>query len=92
MIKSAIQIAQKMLGRPSCEEVNRFLAEYIEGALDDETQTKFDRHLSHCKCCGSYLDDYRSTIEMAHDSEEVAIPPLLADHTIEFLRSKLNGS
>ena len=80
------------MGRPTCEEVNRFLAEYVEGTLPDDLRVKFDRHLSHCKCCGPFLDDYRSTIKFANSSQDIAIPEKLADSTIEFLRSHLKDA
>ena len=91
-MKGIIQVLQKMMGRPSCEEVNQFLVEYVDGSMEEQTRIKFDKHMSHCKCCGGYLDDYRATIELTKNCHEVAIPDKLADHTIEFLRANLNDA
>ncbi len=72
---------------PGCEEVNEFLAEYVEGSLDEKTQKQFEEHLGMCKCCDHYLDQYTSTIEMTKEAEaDVAIPSELAEHTLAFLR------
>ena len=78
--------------RPSCEEVNRFLAEYVEGVLVGDTRDKFEQHIRSCKCCGPYLDDYRTTIEMAKESSDVEIPEALADSTVEFLRARMRDA
>jgi len=78
--------------RPNCEEVNRFLAEYVEGVLAGETRDKFEQHIKRCKCCGPYLEDYRTTIEMTKASSEVKVPDALADHTVEFLRARMNDA
>ena len=77
---------------PTCEEVNRFLAEYIEGVLVEETRVKFEQHIDRCKCCGPYLEDYRTTIAMAKASDDVKVPEALVDHTLEFLRSRTNDA
>ena len=71
---------------PGCEKVNEFLAEYVEGSLDDKTRKQFEDHLGMCKCCDHYLDQYTSTIEMTKEVDEVSVPTELAEHTLAFLR------
>jgi hypothetical protein len=39
-----------------------------------------------CKCCNHYMDQYRRTIDMTKEAEEVVIPAELAEHTLSFLR------
>jgi hypothetical protein len=92
MMNGFARIMQKMMGRPSCEEINRFLAEYVEGTMQDDLRVKFDKHISRCKCCGGYLEDYRSTIDLVKTSQDVAIPDRLADYTVDFLRKNLNDA
>lgn len=87
-----VWISNKLMRRPSCEEVNRFLVEYVEGLLEGETRDKFEAHIKRCKCCGPYLDDYRTTIKMAKTSHDVEIPEALVDHTLEFLRVRMNDA
>lgn len=80
MLKTALGLA------PGCEKVNEFLAEYVEGTLDEKTQAQFNEHMEMCKCCDHYLDQYKSTISMTHEVEEVSVPSELAEHTLAFLR------
>ena len=87
-----VWISNKLMRRPTCEEINRFLAEYVEGALATETHDKFEKHIRLCSCCGSYLDDYRMTIEMAKNSRDIKVPDALIDHTIEFLRTRMKDA
>ncbi|GEM_PF-502577 len=75
---------------PSCQEVNRFLAEYIEGVLPAETQARFKMHLDQCAKCKPYFEQYLMTLELVKEDEEVNPPEELLEHTIEFLRAHLN--
>lgn len=85
-------IAQKMMRGPSCEEVNNFLAEYVEGVLMEDTRAEFENHMKRCATCGSYLSDYRETIELAKNSHDVKIPDELAEHAIEFMRLQMRDA
>ncbi len=79
-LKTALGVA------PGCEKVNEFLAEFVEGALDEKMHAQFEEHMNMCKCCDHYLDQYRQTIDMTKEVDEVAIPTELAEHTLAFLR------
>jgi len=45
----------------SCAEFVELVTEYLEGTLDDETVERFDRHMSLCPGCVTYLDQIRET-------------------------------
>lgn len=77
---------------PNCEKVNNFLAEYFEGTLPEKTRKQFEDHIGMCKCCGPYFDQYRDTIAMVKDGQEIKIPKELVEHTMVFLRSNVNFS
>jgi len=79
-LKTALGLA------PGCEEVNEFLADYVEGTLEEKTMAQFEEHMDMCKCCNHYMDQYRRTIDMTKEAEEVVIPAELAEHTLSFLR------
>jgi predicted anti-sigma-YlaC factor YlaD len=49
----------------TCEALIEFLADYLDGALPEETVLVFERHLTLCKSCDAYLETYRETIRMA---------------------------
>ena len=79
-LKTALGLA------PGCQKVNEFLADYVEGTLDDRTREQFERHMNMCKCCDHYLDQYRHTIDMTKQVDDIPIPAELAEHTLAFLR------
>jgi predicted anti-sigma-YlaC factor YlaD len=74
----------------NCREVNRFLAEYLDGALPAETERSFDRHLSICAHCRAYLDQYRATMEMTEEAADLPddLPDELVETTLAFLRKQ----
>ena len=78
----------RLLGRkPSCQDVNRFLADFLDGELPLETRTRFEQHLDACPACKTYFDQYAETIRLVRE-DTVEIPADLAEHTLQFLRSK----
>lgn len=73
-------------GQPTCQEINAFLATYMDGELDPDTQRRFENHLELCPPCHGYFDQYRKTIDLAHACRDADLPPDLVKHTLTFLR------
>lgn len=48
----------------TCRELIDFIAEYLDGSLDEATRREFDRHLRVCPSCVNYLDGYRRAIAL----------------------------
>jgi anti-sigma factor RsiW len=46
----------------SCQELVELVTDYLEGALPDELQQRFDAHIAHCSGCQTYLEQMRATI------------------------------
>lgn len=79
-----------MFGKmPSCQEVDGFLAEYLEGTLDSKTIKRFEDHIAMCPLCVEYLEQYKQAIEVT-SSHKVNVPPELVEQTIAFLHSNLD--
>lgn len=75
----------------TCEDVNAFLVDYFDGTLDERTEQRFEHHVETCTTCQTYLEQYRTTIEMAReDRMEEEVPPELVEHTLAFLREELD--
>lgn len=71
----------------TCEDVNRFLAKYLEGALDKRTRERFEKHVARCEPCQRYLEQYRTTIDLVKASDDLPEPPEeLTERTLAFLR------
>lgn len=74
----------------SCEHVNRFLVEYMEGALDDRTRARFEAHLHDCPNCYRFLDQYRHTVSWVHSDTEIEISDDVVRRTVAFLKHHLD--
>jgi predicted anti-sigma-YlaC factor YlaD len=78
----------RVLGQPSCEEVNGFLADYLDGALTEETARLYEAHIKRCPPCGAYFRQYKLTMELARNSRDEKVPVDLVQHTLDFLRER----
>lgn len=45
-----------------CRECDEFLVDYVAGELPADVLATFELHLSRCRNCRTYLEQYRSTI------------------------------
>lgn len=70
----------------TCEQVNQFIIAYLEGEMDEETHAEFAKHLADCPNCAIFLEQYRSTVGVVGEVNDVEIPPALVDRTLDFLR------
>lgn len=73
----------------TCEDVNAFIVDYLEGTLDDRTRRRFEKHIANCGVCSTYLDQYRETVTLVKEeaAEHPPEPPEeLVDATLDFLR------
>jgi anti-sigma factor RsiW len=46
-----------------CRECDEFLGDYVAGELPAEVLATFELHLSRCRNCRTYLEQYRATIK-----------------------------
>ena len=77
----------------SCEDVNRFIIGYLEDTIPAKTRQRFEAHLAQCTNCGSYFDEYLTTVELVHEDGSLHIDPPeeLIEATLDFLREHLRG-
>lgn len=47
-----------------CNEVVEIVTHYLEGALDEATQTRIERHIEGCRGCTHYIGQIRITIDL----------------------------
>ena len=47
----------------TCRECAEFLADYLNGELPAGVRATFERHLTRCPNCETYLEQYRTVIE-----------------------------
>ena len=46
----------------NCDEVVELVTDYLDGALDDQTDRRVTDHLGGCDGCTTYVDQMRQTI------------------------------
>jgi anti-sigma factor RsiW len=49
----------------SCQELVELVTDYFEGALPRRERRLFEKHISGCDGCTTYLEQMRATIELA---------------------------
>ena len=49
----------------TCEELEGFIADYVEGTLPENQKRELEKHLKGCSVCVDYIQEYRNTIEIS---------------------------
>jgi predicted anti-sigma-YlaC factor YlaD len=58
----------------ACEEIVQLVSEYLEGAMTPEQMTRFELHLNLCDGCSNFLEQVRTTAELARSVSVQQIP------------------
>ena len=72
----------------NCQELIEFCMDYIEGALPDDEQVSFHRHLGQCSDCVTFFETYRKTPELTRDALATKIPPSVKESVRSFLQAR----
>jgi anti-sigma factor RsiW len=67
----------------TCREMVELITDYLEGTMPARQRRRFERHLSACDGCTTYLEQMRTTVALTSRLRVQAIPeeavaPLLA--------------
>ena len=46
-----------MPGMLTCEELEEFIVDYIDGSLPESQKRKFEQHLRFCSSCVTYIEN-----------------------------------
>ncbi len=87
-MRMAAPMIRRLMGTPSCQEVNSFLMDYVDETLDAETSERYRKHLGRCGTCTSYLEQYQDTIKLARECRDSELPSDLVEHTLAFLKDR----
>jgi hypothetical protein len=74
----------------SCQELVELVTEYFEGTLTEAQRAAFDEHLSLCPGCLTYVEQMRTTIAIARDTQALEREPnvqILLEHFRDWRRS-----
>ena len=72
----------------NCQQLIEFCLDYVEGALPDDEQEHFRRHLSLCPDCVTFFETYRKTPEV---SREAMSPETLKAQMPESVRESVRN-
>jgi anti-sigma factor (TIGR02949 family) len=71
-----------------CQEMIEVVTNYLDDALPPDERQRFERHLSYCAGCSTYLDQMRETITQTRKvPREESLPPALRDRILAQFRT-----
>ena len=73
----------------TCQELEGFMVDYLEGTLPKGQRRKFDRHLRLCPDCRRYLEGYKRTISLSQTACREPDAPVPADVPEELVKAIL---
>jgi anti-sigma factor (TIGR02949 family) len=72
----------------SCQEMIEVVTNYLDDALPPDDQQRFERHLSYCAGCSTYVDQMRETIrQTSMVPREESLPPSLREEIVAQFRT-----
>jgi len=57
-----------------CEELLKFLNEYVDGTVDPAICAEFEKHMAGCKPCQVVVDTIRKTITLYQQGKPCDLP------------------
>lgn len=70
----------------TCAELVELVTDYLEGALDPETQRRFEEHTEACPGCETYLDQIRRTVREVGRLTPESLEPETRDRLLDAFR------
>ncbi len=73
----------------TCQALEGFIVDYLDGTLPRAQRRKFDLHLRLCPDCGRYLEAYKRTISLSQAACRDPDAPVPADVPEELVKAIL---
>ncbi len=70
----------------SCQELVELVTDYLEGVLPPEEVERFERHLSICPGCVTYVEQIRETVRLSGRLTEDSLDPTVRDALLDAFR------
>ncbi len=70
----------------TCQAFADFIADYLDDALASDVKSEFERHLSVCRNCETYLQDYENTVRLgrrAFDDPDAPVPAEVPEELVQ---------
>jgi hypothetical protein len=76
----------------TCAEFVELVTDYLEGALDPDTEGRFVLHATACPGCETYLDQFREIIRVSGGLRSEDIAPETRDRLLGQFRDWKRGA
>jgi anti-sigma factor RsiW len=54
--------------RMRCQELVKFLSDFVDGELPEQQRAVFQEHLDRCKDCVDFVESFRATVRLEKES------------------------
>jgi len=75
----------KMMGLPSCEEIEQFAYGYLENQLENGMAHRFERHLRNCDSCERFIKSYREIARPDRLARKISLDKEFEQRVTDFL-------
>ena len=76
----------------SCQEMTEVVTDYLDDALAPGEHQRFERHLTYCAGCNTYVGQMRETIRrIGMVPREESLPPALRERIVAQFRTFRRG-
>lgn len=80
----------KTLTARTCKQISELIVDYVSNRLNPTVTREFERHLSICPDCVSFVQTYRKTIATTGSIRVATLPAKLRKNVLAFLRKKMH--
>jgi anti-sigma factor (TIGR02949 family) len=75
-----------------CQEMIEVVTDYLDDGMPPEERQRFERHLSYCAGCSTYVEQMRETIRQTGTiPREESLPPSLREEIVAQFRNWRRG-
>lgn len=75
-----------------CEELLKWLNEFVDGTADPGICREFEQHLAGCDPCRVVIDNVRKTVTLYRNQEPYDLPPAFHARLHALIRQKWSES
>ncbi|MBI4527822.1 MAG: zf-HC2 domain-containing protein [Deltaproteobacteria bacterium] len=82
--------AAEALTNKTCKQIADLVFNYLNDKLEPAVKRDFQRHLSICPDCVSFLNTYKKTVAVTRSVRAEEIPPKVRNKILAFLRKRIS--
>ena len=76
--------APRAFAAMTCQELVELVTDYFDGVLPEDVRAAFEEHVRLCPGCELYLEQMRTTIGLAQETQELERQPEVTALLVEF--------